>query len=186
MKTKIAFTLLGLLASITANANVADAPPDYIHNGRLLPPIYFAASEYNDELFGVIKNEAAFDSIDNNIGTLPIGIVALVSKKRNADASSFATLMLSASTLGLTPIVGGDQVAVQYFVQVQGETIAEYEYKLEGVDATSLYSTQQAKLDDEDRQFVLASMQNFLEDLSKEQQVQEIFQEYYLYFDDEL
>ncbi|MBB5211961.1 hypothetical protein [Microbulbifer hydrolyticus] len=46
-------------------------------------------------------------------------------------------MMLSSSTLGLTPIVGGDQVAVQYFVRVQGEIIAEYEYKLEGVDATT-------------------------------------------------
>ncbi|MCQ3829382.1 hypothetical protein HXX02_07980 [Microbulbifer elongatus] len=186
MLKKIVITLLGILSTSTSTANIANVPTDYIHDGRPLPPVYFASTEYNDELYGILKGEAAFENVDNNVGTLPIGIIALVSKKRNADASSFATMMLSASTLGLTPIVGGDQVAVRYLVTVQGEVIAEYEYKLEGLDATNLYASQHTKLDEEDRQFITASIQNLLIDLNKEPSVQDIFNEYYLYFDEEL
>ncbi|MFW8590426.1 hypothetical protein ACOI22_06480 [Glaciecola sp. 2405UD65-10] len=158
---------------------------DYKHNGEVYPPVFFVTNIENNSIKEQFSAYKAFEVLDEKAVGLPIGVRILKGHRTKQDGTQFTSLMLSASTLGLIPIVSNTEFKVRYDVFVQGQSIADFEYMMDSTDVnniwTSAYKNRETKPSEE--VFLKDTLSQFLKDIKDHKDVQEVFAEYREFFD---
>ena len=133
-----------------------------------------------------LESYEAFSSLDETSIGLPIGVRVLTALRREDDARTVSSGMVSAATLGLVPVLSNKTFKVRYDIFVQGKSLEKFEYEMTSSDVENLwqYSRQgQAReLKESEELFLNNTINQFLNDVSKSDKVQEIFSEYYQYY----
>ena len=189
MKNKLIIKLIGaalltLVSSITIGKEQTNVVDQYQHTGKQYPPVFFVTNIENVKFEEELSQFGAFSDISKESVGLPIGLRVLKGHRTKQDGTQFSSLMLSASTLGIIPIVQNTEFKVHYEVWVQGKLIKTFKYQMDSTDVnniwTSNYSSRETKPTEE--VFIVDTLPQFLTELAKEDELQAVFNEYWLYF----
>ena len=152
--------------------------------GGKYPPVLFATNITQMDFKQKLEEYEAFSKLDTEAVGLPIGVQILMGHRTKQDGTQFSTLMLSASTLGLIPIVSNTEFKVFYRVYVQGEAVATFKYEMESTDVGMLWTQNQGerKTKPAEELFLEYTLPKFLTELKQDEEVQAVFNEYYEYF----
>lgn len=157
---------------------------NYTHEGKAYPPVFFVTNVEDKSIKEKLEEYKAFTALDDKAVGLPIGVRVLKGHRTKQDGTQFSSLMLSASTLGIIPVVSNKEFKVRYDVFVQGRSIESFEYMMDSTDVnnfwTSAYKEHQTTPTEE--QFLLDTLPQFLNELSKSDISQETFAEFWEYF----
>ena len=168
------------------NTTKAVATGEYVHQGKKYPPVLFITDIDSSSFEEKLESYEAFSSLDETSIGLPIGVRVLTALRREDDARTFSSGMVSAATLGLVPVLSNKTFKVRYDIFVQGKSLEKFEYEMTSSDVENLwqYSRQgQAReLKESEELFLNNTINQFLNDVSKSDKVQEIFSEYYQYY----
>lgn len=179
--------LLTMLSVVTANAEEKITSPveDYVHEGPQYPPVLFVTNIESPSFEEKLNGFNAFSNLDKEAVGLPIGIRILKGHRTKADGAQVSSVILSASTLGLIPIVSNTEFKVRYDVFVQGQTLATYTYQVDSTEIENLWSGPKG-FDRENKPsedlFMEATLSKFLNELKSSEEAQKVFSEYWQYF----
>lgn len=188
MKRYIFGFLLALLSISSGNAIDKDIVldstlPDYTHEGKQWPPVLFVSSVGNDDFKNFFASYGAFEHLDEEAFGAPIAITVFKRKRVKPNAASFSSLMVSASTLGLVPVVSNKAFNVYYTVYIQGKKVAGYTFELTSTEVNNFWSTNSITATKPKEQlFLEKTVSQLYHELSKNEELQANFEEYNLYF----
>lgn len=157
---------------------------EYEHSGQKYPPVFFVSNIDSFKFDDKLRAFQAFSDISSEAVGLPIGVRVLKGHRAKQDGTQFSSLMLSASTLGLIPVVQNTEFKVHYEVWVQGELLQTFKYQLDSTDVNNMWTmnyTSRETTPTED-QFIVDTLPQFLTELKQESEIQSVFDEYWLYF----
>ena len=177
-----------IVASALGFAETESTPAQpYQHEGRQYPPILFATNAQVEDFKSIFESFGAFAEVDNESVGIPIGVRVLRGKRTKQDGASFSSAMLSASTLGLIPMVSNKEFKVLYDVFVQGRSIAQFTYQLDSTDVDHMWvgGIEHNKTSEGEAVFLRHSVSMFLNDIKEHEEVQAVFAEYWEYFGEE-
>ena len=184
-------TICLLFASVVSSAEpvTQDSQPvqPYQHEGRKYPPILFATNVEDPDFINKVESFAAFEKVDDKSVGMPLGVRVLKGKRVKQDGTSFSSVMLSATTLGLVPVVSNKEFKVYYDVFVQGNSIAQFTYQLDSTDVDHLWigDNEVTKTSPDEAVFLEHSVSLFLKDIKDHKEIQAVFAEYWEYFGEE-
>lgn len=187
MKKLMTALLLAHLSVFAVHALGAETPAptaDYQHHGPKYPPVFFVTNVESAAFKEKLNGYGAFARLDSEAVGLPIGLRIVKGHRTKQDATTMSSVMLSASTLGLIPMVSSTEFKVYYDVYVQGKSIAEFEYQVDSTDVNHLWAanTGERKTKPAEELFMDYSLSLFLSDVQKSEKVQAAFAEYWQYF----
>lgn len=163
-----------------------DAAPifEYTHEGKAYPPVFFVTNVDDKSVKSKMLQYEAFFALDEKAVGLPIGVRVLKGHRTKQDGTQASTLMLSASTLGIIPIVSNTEFKVRYDVFVQGKSIESFEYTMDSTDVDNLWTSayKEHETSPTEEQFLLDTIPQFLKELRESEVVQQTFEEYWEYF----
>lgn len=180
------FALVFCLSVPLANAIGADkAATAYIHEGKQYPPVFFVTNIENDTYEEKLKSYQAFTDINAKASGLPIAVRVVKGHRNKQNATSFSTAMLSASTLGIIPIVANTEFKVHYDVFVQGKSIAKFKYQMDATEVNNIWTSSQYDRETKpsEQLFIEHTIPLFLTELKNSIEVQAVFNEYWEYFE---
>lgn len=187
MKNSYSKLICGALVCLSTSTYAQQAVQNvlsYEHTAAVYPPVFFVTNIENDTFKNQLSDYKAFETLDEKAVGLPIGVRILKGYRTKQDGTQFTSLMLSASTLGLIPIVSNTEFKVRYDVFVQGKSIADFEYMMDSTDVnniwTSAYKDRETKPSEEI--FLKDTLSQFLKDIENNEDVQAVFAEYREYF----
>lgn len=158
---------------------------EYQHSGKKYPPILFVTNIENDTFENKLKSYDAFADVSTEAVGLPIGIRVLKGHRTKQDGSQISTVLLSASTLGLIPIVSNTEFKVHYEVWVQGKLINTFKYQLDSTDVNNIWVANYGReTKPSEEQFIIDTLPQFFTELKKDEEAQAVFDEYWLYFEE--
>lgn len=157
---------------------------DYVHDGAAYPPVLFVSNIEDSGYQEKLEGYNAFEKLDRESVGLPIGVRVLEGYRKKNDGTQFSTLMLSASTLGLIPVVSNTEFKVRYDVFVQGDVIETFHYKTDSTDMELFWTMNQSDRQTKpaEKLFLEYTIPQFLHDIKMSDEVQKAFREYTEYF----
>ncbi|MBQ4879859.1 hypothetical protein J8M21_21810 [Pseudoalteromonas luteoviolacea] len=171
-----------------SNTQVVTEPvlTEYKHQGVTYPPVLFVTNIEDSNFTDSLDGYEAFSKLDKEAVGLPIGLRVLKLHRTKQDATQFSSLMLSASTLGIIPIVSNTEFKVRYDIFVQGKSIAHFEYSMDSTDVGNMWTQAYNKRETKpsEVQFLADTIPAFLNELSNSKEVKLAFAEYEEYFGD--
>lgn len=188
MNTYIKGILLILACSTFATATLAqqNVKPifHYEHKGNTYPPVFFVTNVEDKSIKEKVESYEAFAALDEKAVGLPIGVRILKGHRTKQDGTNASSILLSASTLGIIPIVSNTEFKVRYDVFVQGEPIETFEYTMDSTDVSNLWTAayKEHETTPTEEQFLLDTIPQFLKELRESKVSQETFSEYWEYF----
>lgn len=187
MKRILSGTFSLLLTVFSAQVLAAPDPQNllkYEHTGQVYPPVFFVTNVENKEVIASLEEYQAFEKLDKKAVGLPIGVRVLKGHRTKQDGTQFSSLMLSASTLGIIPVVSNTEFKVRYDVFVQGKSIADFEYVMDSTDVNNFWTAayKEHKTKPSEEVFLKDTLSRFLNELRQNKKVQDVFQEYREYF----
>jgi len=156
----------------------------YQHEGKVYPPVFFVTNVEDDSIKNNMENYAAFAALDEKAVGLPIGVRILKGHRTKQDGTNASSVLLSASTLGIIPIVSNTEFKVRYDVFVQGKPIETFEYTMDSTDVSNLWTAayKEHETTPTEEQFLLDTIPQFLKELRESKVSQKTFTEYWEYF----
>jgi len=177
---------LVLFASIHAEEIDQTNLVSYKHEGKTYPPVLFQTNIEDKAFQSLLEKTGAFERLDNEAIGLPIGLLVRKNLRMKSDAKGISSILLSASTLGLVPVMSNKEFSVRYDIFLQGKSIADFSYEMTTGDVENLWKGAGAagrqELKPEEEIFMEHSINSFLNDLKTKQEVLDVFAEYDLYF----
>ncbi|WP_048690689.1 hypothetical protein [Catenovulum maritimum] len=157
--------------------------PAYAEADKPFPEIRYISNLDDEASFDVLKEHKAFDNLSKDLPGCPISLVVSFETMSTAGgaAASFTSIMLSAGTLGVVPVVSNNDVVIKYKLRVHGNLITEYSYVNNFTDAQFLYAIEHG-LSKEAKVWAGSTVENFLADFSKDEKVKTLLEEYDYYF----
>ncbi|MBQ4864179.1 hypothetical protein J8L98_21035 [Pseudoalteromonas sp. MMG013] len=157
---------------------------EYDHSSPVYPPVFFVSNVENELFLDKFNKYQAFETLDKEAVGLPIGVRVLKGHKTKQDSTQFSSMMLSASTLGLIPLVSNTEFKVRYDVFVQGKSIAHFEYSMDSKDINNMWTAayKDHKTKPSEILFLQDTLPKFLTELKGDPKVQAAFSEYREYF----
>ena len=172
-KAIVGACLLGQVS--LASAESQDAYPD----------MQFFTSFESKELFEKIKATPKFENLNEENYGSPIILTVYYKVENTAEgqASAMTTAILSGSTLGLIPIVTNNDLVVTYAIKVHGTVISEIEFRKNITNTTNIWvNSGQGILNDEAMAWVISTTDDFVNQLSTDEDFKELVSEYSYYF----
>ncbi len=181
-----AFVLIVIMSQQSFSDTTSTQTSEYKHTGKKYPPVFFVTNVEDSKFKDKLESYQAFSRLDTAALGLPIGVKVIKSHRTKQDAAAFSSAMLSASTLGITPIVSNTEFKVQYDLFVQGKSITQFEYKMSSTDVDSMWSGAQAERETRpaEQLFLEKTLSQFLSDLKESPDSQALFNEYWEYFEE--
>ncbi len=154
----------------------------YQHQGKLYPPVFFKTNVTALPIKEKLESYNAFTKLDEEAVGSPIRVLALNGAQRKQDAAGFSSAMLSITTLGIIPIVSSKVYRVLYVVVVGDEVISSHHYEMTSSEVQNLWTLDNSqKLKPEEEVFLEQSIDKFLTEVAANEELAELFDEYYLY-----
>ena len=190
MKNLIVYVFVGVFASqVWAQESAQETTPEfvnYVHEGGLYPPVLFQTNVDDPSFKAAFEKFKAFEALDDNAVGLPIGVLVRKNLRMKSDAKGISSILLSASTLGLVPVMSNKEFSVRYDIFLQGKSIANYSYEMTTGDVENLWGGAGAAgrqaLKPEEEIFMEHSIHRFFNDVKNDEAVQAVFAEYDKYF----
>lgn len=156
----------------------------YKHFGSKYPPVLFVTNIDDVPVKETLESYDAFSRLDTEAVGLPIGVRVVKGHRTKQDGTQFSTLMLSASTLGIIPIVSNTEFKVYYDVFVQGKSIKQFKYQVDSTDVDNLWSAPYGdrEVKPSEAKFIEYTLPKFMSELRESEEVQLVFEEYREYF----
>ncbi|KXJ62247.1 MAG: hypothetical protein AXW14_00245 [Alteromonas sp. Nap_26] len=175
---------LGAFAQDAGEQSVDENLFHYEHQGTVYPPVFFVTNVEDKAIKGQIEKYNAFSALDDKAVGLPIGVRVLKGHRTKQDGTQFSSLMLSASTLGIIPVVSNTEFKVRYDVFVQGKSIESFEYVMDSTDVNNFWTSAYRDFETSptEEQFLRDTVPQFLKELKASKVAQENFAEYWEYF----
>ena len=132
----------------------------------------------------ILDAENAFEALDKEAVGAPLAVIAVSDLRMKSDATAFSSLMLSASTLGLVPIVSNKEYKVAYFIYAGGDLVDKYVYSMTSSDVENMWSGRPRDKDElkpAEELFLEQTASEFLNEVAENQKLKDLFDEYYLY-----
>lgn len=159
----------------------------------LLPSLGWAQTEVYPDMLLVTNVELddfeqdlidsnQFNSISQKAYGAPIALRIIRGVRERENGLSVSSLFVSASSLGIIPVVTNKESRIQYELYVQGELIAKFNYEKTTTEVESGWVDKPRVIPEWEKQFIKQSIALFLRDLDQHEQAQAIFQEYWQYF----
>ena len=160
---------------------------DYKHEGALYPPVFFVSNDKDQALRSKLEQYSAFTALDEQAVGLPIGVRILKAQRTKQDGKQISSILLSASTLGLIPVVSNTEFKVRYDVFVQGKSLVHFEYSMDSTDVDNFWTAayKEHETSPTEEQFLLDTLPKFLDELKSSTVIQDVFAEYWEYFGEE-
>lgn len=157
---------------------------EYEHKGATYPPVFFVTNVEDEAIKTQLLSYQAFTELDEKAVGLPIGLRIVKGHRTKQDGTQFSSLMLSASTLGIIPVVSNTEFKVRYDVFVQGKSIETFEYVMDSTDVDNFWTAayKEHETSPTEEQFLLDTIPQFLKELSESESSQATFAEYWEYF----
>lgn len=173
----------GFVFSAFAQDNVSPIV-SYEHEGQAYPPVFFVTNIEDEEIKSMMEKYQAFMALDEDAVGLPIGVRVLKGHRTKQDGTQFSSLMLSASTLGIIPVVSNTEFKVRYDVFVQGKSIETFEYVMDSTDVDNFWTAayKDYETSPTEEQFLMDTIPQFFTELKASEVSQEVFSEYWEYF----
>jgi hypothetical protein len=149
-----------------------------------LPPMMFY-STLEDSLFEALKKESIFTQLDKELygGPLRIIVTHTFTPTAGGTATGLTSAILSGSSLGIIPIVSNSDLVITYTLAAHGKTVATFSYSENFTQASNLYSNKGVyHLDKRSMSWVLTTVNKFVNEVQKNQEVRTITEEYNFYF----
>ena len=175
---------LDAIAQDAGEQNLEENLFHYEHQGTVYPPVFFVTNVEDKAIKGQIEKYNAFAALDDKAVGLPIGVRVLKGHRTKQDGTQFSSLMLSASTLGIIPVVSNTEFKVRYDVFVQGKSIESFEYVMDSTDVNNFWTSAYKDFETSptEEQFLRDTVPQFLKELKTSKVAQENFVEYWEYF----
>jgi hypothetical protein len=148
----------------------------------------FVVTTFEDEqeaqFVELLQKQEALANVSHKSYGAPIRLMVSYHHEATAGGSvaSFTTLMMSASSLGVIPVLENNDFVVSYQLRVQSKTIASFSYVINTTDAISIYAGRQTKFSPKVQAFVDSTPAKFAADLAKDAAFKALTQEYEFYF----
>ncbi|MCV6620373.1 MAG: hypothetical protein OIF51_01315 [Cellvibrionaceae bacterium] len=187
MKSVI-FSLLASLTVLTAFAEDSqEIFTPYKHKGEKFPAVFFVSNIQKETYLNKLKQHEAFDRLDKEAIGLPIGLRVYKGRHVKQDGTQFSSVMLSATTLGLLPVVSNTEFTLYYDVFVQGKLLERFEYSMDSTQVNNIWTNPHGSDETKPAEevFMETSIDRFLHDLSKSEKAKKLFSEYREYFSPE-
>lgn len=150
----------------------------------VLPPTMYY-SNINDELFDIVKAKPMLAQVDKEIygSPLSINITYTFAPTNGGVATGLTSAVLAGGTLGLLPIVSNSDLVVTYTLAAHGKELCRFSYTKNFTQATNIYSNKSInRLDKPMMDWVETTVDSFTQDLSKDQNIRTLTDEYNFYF----
>jgi hypothetical protein len=162
-----------------AGAVVAPAPDG------ALPAMNFYSSIADDELFDIVKTNAAFVKLDKELVGSPITL--RIRHSLQPTATGKATGLLSAiwagGTLGLLPAITNNSFVVTYEIRVQGKDIATWSYQRTFTRAVNVWAKDETYgLGKEGFEWMKTTAAEFAAEAARDARLADLKREYERYF----
>ncbi|MEN9706016.1 MAG: hypothetical protein RLZZ393_1895 [Pseudomonadota bacterium] len=132
MKRMMVLAVLSAAPVFAAQAEESVAP---------LPAMNFTSSLAADQLYGLVKENPAFGSLEKNLVGSPIQL--RITHTLQPTAGGMATGLLSAiwtgGTLGLLPMVTNNDLVLHYEVLVNGKSLVSYSFQRNFTRAVNIW-----------------------------------------------
>ncbi len=168
-----------LLALAASSFSTQAAEPPFT-----LPPAMFF-STLDNSLLESLKKNALFSELNDELYGSPIrlGVIHTIAATAGGTASEATSLVLSAGTLGLLPIVSNNDLVVTYTLSAHSKKVVSFSYSKNFTQASSLYSEASwSKMDSTVKAWILSTADTFVADLSNSAEARELTREYEFYF----
>jgi|GEM_PF-1406557 len=184
-KSTLTIVLVCFTASTFSQESKTNSLLEYTHAGKAYPPVFFVSNIEDKRFTQKLEEFKAFSLLDEKAVGIPIGLRILKGHRTKQDGTQFSSLMLSASTLGIIPVVSNTEFKVRYDVFVQGKSIANYEYTMDSTDVNNFWTAAYREYETKpsEQQFLEATLARFLNEIKTNKEVQGVFTEYYDYFE---
>ena len=177
-----------LIALFTVSGVQAENDPQqvkpYQHQGKKYPPVYFITNIKGADIKQTLEEHQAFAELDEDAIGAPLAVIAWSGLRMKQDATGFSSLMLSAGTLGIIPIVSNKEYKVGYFVYAGGELVDKYIYSMTSADVENIWAGPPRDSDElkpAEQVFAESTVTQFLHEIAANEELAELFEEYYLY-----
>ncbi len=155
-------------------------------NAASLPMFVVTAFEGEQEtkFVELLQKQDLLAKVSHKSYGAPVRLIVSYHHETTAGGSvaSFTTLMMSASSLGVIPVVENNDFVVTYQLRVQSKTIANFNYVINTTNAVSIYAGKEAKFSPKVQAFIDSTPAKFAADLAKEAAFKTLTQEYEFYF----
>ena len=152
-----------------------------------LPMMQFYSALEDSVAYDYFKKEPLFSNIEKKAPGSPIKLFAYVEDEMTSGgmAVGLTTLMMSAASLGVVPVVSNNDVTVNYLLTVHGKRVAHYSYTGNFTKTEFFWTMEQPgqrKLNDESRKWLRSTADRFIEEVEADEQVKALLEDYNFYF----
>jgi hypothetical protein len=148
-----------------------------------LPPMIYV-SVLQDDVFDTLKSTSLLKNISKELPGSPIKLFTYIESVSTSggQAAEFTSLMLSASTLGVIPVVRNKDIRIHYRILVNQRLLTEYSYTNNFTDAGFFWAGPDSKLSKEAKAWIDSTIEQALTDLTNDEALKELTEEYNYYF----
>lgn len=184
---KVICSLLIFGFSLSIAAQDKEVYKAYQHSGTKYPPVFLVSNIDKESYTNALNKHEAFERLDKEAIGLPIGLRIYKGRHVKQDGTQFSSLMLSAGTLGLLPIVSNTEFTLYYDIFVQGKLLERFEYSMDSTQVNNIWTNPHgiSETKPAEEVFMETSIDRFLNDLQDSEKAQELFSEYNEYFGDQ-
>ncbi|TKB46282.1 hypothetical protein [Thalassotalea mangrovi] len=185
MMNKRMMVMAGLWLSLTnAMANPMTEGEEAILIKQAFPAMKFISTVDDNINFDLLIKDPLLVNLEKDLHGSPFLLASFVENHatQGGQVSQFTTGLLSASTLGLVPVVSNNDLTIYYRIRLQKNTISEFSYSKNFTDAGFLWAGPNQELTDEAKAWVESTVPMFLQDLRKDKKLKAMIDEYEYYF----
>jgi len=180
MTTRALFLIGCLSAACIAQGTEPVSAPD-----TALPAMNFYSSIADDELYDIVKTNAAFAKLDKELLGSPITL--RIRHSLQPTSAGKATGLLSAiwtgGTLGLLPAITNNSFVVTYEIRVQGKDVASWSYQRNFTRAVNIWAKDQTYgLGKEGFEWMKTTAAEFAAAAANDSRISDLKREYERYF----
>ncbi|QDP02719.1 hypothetical protein [Thalassotalea sp. PS06] len=184
--------VLALTSALALSANVyADSTQDFESKSIVVteafPAMKYISGVDDDINFDLLIKDPLLENLEKDLHGSPFLFASFIqnSSTEGGQVSQFTTGLLSATTLGLVPVVTNNDLTIHYRIRLQQTTISEFTYSKNFTDAGFLWAGPDQELSTEVKAWVKSTVPMFLRDVRRDEKLKEMIDEYQYYFGEE-
>ncbi|CAM4254036.1 hypothetical protein [Pseudoalteromonas byunsanensis] len=157
----------------------------HVKASLVLPPAQFI-NIVDDFLMDELKAYPMFADISAELPGSPIKVVAYLEQDTTSGgaAAEATSILLSASTLGILPVVSNKDLKLSYRILVNGQLLTEYSFIKNVTESDNIWLAQyDRKLDKDIVTWVKSTIPEVVSKLSNDAKVKALLDEYNFYFE---
>jgi len=182
MNIKYFLSFISILTMSISPGVFAQEVTDEQSTSDTYPPIHVHSFLESDFFIDEVRASGKFESVEKEVQGRPIGLDIRFIRENTPDNAQIGSALLSLSTLGLTPIQMNNIFKIALFVEAHNTVVFRKVYELPRKETVNIWSLKaDYVLRDDERVFIKESLRDFLDEIAKSDDVNELFSDYWQY-----